>query len=181
LRSNLRSLRSQFVFPTLRLTFASMREREGSFRVVHFSVQGNHIHMLVEASSRAALSSGLRSLAIRIALRVNRLLMRRGRVWADRYHQRALVTPRAVRNALVYVLGNFRKHGARSVAAIDACSTAPYFDGFHDRARAGPQGSSDGQVLIASSAEPASAPRTWLLATGWKRHGLLGSGESPVK
>jgi hypothetical protein len=61
----------------------------------------------------------VRGLAIRVARAVNRALGRRGRVFADRYHARALTTPRAVRHALVYVLMNpeapTRRHRARSV------------------------------------------------------------------
>ncbi len=59
---------------------------------------------------KRALSEGMRSVAIRIALAVNELVGRRGRLWADRWHGRALTSPRAVRNALVYVLSNFSKH-----------------------------------------------------------------------
>jgi REP element-mobilizing transposase RayT len=87
LRARLSSLRSQFVFPTVRLAIASLRGAEG-FRIAHFSVQSNHLHLLVEADNKARLSSGLRSLVIRIAVQVNRLLMRRGPVWADRFHIR---------------------------------------------------------------------------------------------
>ena len=56
---------------------------------------------------------GIRGLAIRIARAVNRAWLRRGRVWGDRYHAHSLRSPREVRNALVYVLQNFRKHFAQ--------------------------------------------------------------------
>jgi len=69
--------------------------------VLQFSVQRDHIHLLVEAPDGRALSRGLQGLAIRIAKGVNRILGRRGRVWADRFHARALRTPREVRNALI--------------------------------------------------------------------------------
>ena len=80
------------------------------FRVTHFSVQRDHLHLIVEADNRAALESGLRSLSIRLALRINRVLGRHGTVWADRHHRHTLKTPREVRNALVYVLMNVKKH-----------------------------------------------------------------------
>jgi REP element-mobilizing transposase RayT len=181
LRSHLRCLRAHFVFPTVRLTLAGLSARRETFRVVHFSVQGNHVHLLVEASDRAGLSAGLRSLAIRLALRLNRLLMRRGKVWVDRSHQHVLKTPRAVRNALVYVLGNHRKHDARSTLRIDPCSSAPYFDGFHDVARAPPTPAQCGASNqgAASDGAPISPPRTWLLASSWKRQGPLSSSEYP--
>lgn len=90
--------------------------REGSeragFRLVHHAVQSNHAHLLVEARNRSSLSRGIGGLATRIARRLNRLWGRTGGIFADRYHDRILRTPREVRNALRYVLNNARKHGA---------------------------------------------------------------------
>ncbi len=111
LRARVAPLRSQHVFPTVRLALLRAGRRDPErFRVLQFSVQHDHVHLIVEAKDKRALSSGVRSVAIRIARYVNDLLGRRGRLWADRWHGRALRTPREVRNALVYVLANFRKH-----------------------------------------------------------------------
>jgi hypothetical protein len=97
-----------------------MRARGGSLRVVHDSIQADHLHVILEADDHTALSNGMRSFAIRIALRVNRLLAReRGHVWGDRHHRRDLTTPSEVRNALVYVLSNHIKHGETDVGLID--------------------------------------------------------------
>jgi REP element-mobilizing transposase RayT len=170
LRSVLRSLRHAFVFPTVRGAIQSLREsRSDGFRVVEFSVQGNHVHLILEAADAKALRSGIQALAIRIALRVNRLLMRRGKVWADRYHARALTSPRAVRRALVYVLANFKKHTHGAGAPLDPCSSAPDFDGFRDPPSKGNP-----------TRRATSPPRTWLLRHGWRRHGLIGVGEVPA-
>ena len=79
-------------------------------RMVHFSVQGNHIHLIVEADDKKCLSRGLQGLNVRIARAVNRALGRKGNVFADRYHARILKTPTEVRNAVRYVLNNLRKH-----------------------------------------------------------------------
>src|SRR5262245_1640619 len=114
LRSAFRPLRSQHVFPTLRIAFARANRRDPErFRIVHFSVQYDHVHLLVEARDKAALSAGVRSISIRIARYVNELLGRKGRLWADRWFGRDLTTERAVRVALVYVLANFRKHAKK--------------------------------------------------------------------
>lgn len=88
----------------------ALASREG-FRVVHYSAQSNHVHVLCEARDRDALWRGVHRLAIRVAKRLNRLWQRRGRVFADRYHDHVLRTAREVHNALEYVLGNARKHG----------------------------------------------------------------------
>ncbi|MEW6270360.1 MAG: hypothetical protein AB1689_13805 [Thermodesulfobacteriota bacterium] len=122
--------------------------------------------MLVEAGDKHTLARGLRSVAIRSALALNRTLARRGTVWGDRYHARALHTPRMVRNALVYVLANARKH-LRAVAGLDPCSSAAWFDGFRD-ARPAP-----------ARPSPTREARTWLLRVGWRRHGLLSVDEAP--
>src|SRR6185369_703513 len=106
------------------------------FRVTHFSVQGNHLHLVTEATDRERLSHGMQGLTIRIARRLNAALARRGRVFLERYHARALRTPREVRHALAYVLLNERRHLAleRGLSLppwyFDPCSSAREFDGW---------------------------------------------------
>ena len=96
-----RCLRAARVFPRVRRALAASSRPD--FRIIQFTVQNDRVHLIAEADTRRAFSSGLRGLAIRIAKAVNRALGRRGRVWGDRYHARPLTTPRAVRHALVYV------------------------------------------------------------------------------
>ena len=90
----------------------SLREacERGRFRVVHYSLQRDHAHLLVEAASARDLACGMKSIGARLARAVQRAFRRRGPVLADRYHLRVLRTPREVRNALAYVLLNVRKH-----------------------------------------------------------------------
>lgn len=106
------SLREHSLFVQVRKALAAAKHQFG-FALVHFSVQRDHLHLIAEANDRRALSRGVQGLSIRLALAVNRLLERKGRLFADRYHARALKTPREVRFALRYVLLNARKH-ARS-------------------------------------------------------------------
>jgi REP element-mobilizing transposase RayT len=188
LRARLAQLRSQFIFPTIRLALTrATRHNPARFRVVHFSVQSNHLHLVVEATDRSALSSGMSGLAIRVARYVNDLLSRRGRFWADRWHGRALKTPREVRNAIVYVLANARKHIRRALpAGVDPYSSALWFDGWREfRADSGvpppffetPKWR-DHSNDVSTGAD--FAPRTWLCRTGWRRHGLIAVGEMPL-
>ena len=182
LRSAFRPLRSQHVFPTVCLAIAGASRRAPErFRVVHFSVQWDHVHLIVEASDKRSLSSGVRSVAIRIARSVNALVMRRGRVWADRFHGRDLTSPKQVRNALVYVLANFRKHAkTRPSTGIDAFSSSVRFDGFRGfrrgeaLPRAGPPFHHEFERYVVVS--PA---KQWLTRTGWRRAGLIGVDEAP--
>jgi REP element-mobilizing transposase RayT len=185
LRSAFRSLRCQFVFPTVRAAIAKTSARRGStFRIIHFSVQYNHIHLIVEADDTAALVAGVRGLSISIAKRVNRLTFRRGRFWSDRWHGRALTTPRATRHALVYVLGNGNKHGSHTQSdGLDPCSSAPYFTEFRESAGLPPV-ARNARIVPRSLAPPARSPvseaSTWLLRVGWRKHGLISIHEAPA-
>ena len=161
----LHCLRSSRVFPAIRRALAA--SSHAAFRIVEFSVQNDHVHLVAEAEHGRALSGGVRGLAIRLARAVNRALGRRGQVWGDRYHARALTTPRAVRHALVYVLMNLRKH-RQAGTEIDPCSSAPWFSGW--------------RLLRAATGigpRPVAVARTWLARVGWRRHGLIGTDEGP--
>jgi putative transposase len=176
LRVRLRSLRSQFVFPTVRGALADANERGGArFRIVHFSVQSHHLHLIVEALERRDLIEGLRGLSVSLARRINRLLFRRGPLSAERWHDRPLPSPRAVRHALVYLLGNAKKH-REPVGAIDPLSSAPFFRGFRGRA---PLELRPELVPRLARAPAPPPPRTWLLATGWLRHGRISLHDAP--
>ena len=194
LRSKLAAFRSQHVFPTVRIALTRAAKRDPDrFRLVHFSVQNDHIHLVVEAADKRALSSGIRSIAIRTACYVNELLSRRGPLWADRWHGRALRSPREVRNALLYVLGNFRKHAGRALkAGIDAYASAAWFDGWRGWAPGSgvpPPIAAGSHARHSRAAEetseldacPVTGPRTWLASVGWRRHGLLGLSERPAE
>jgi REP element-mobilizing transposase RayT len=150
--------------------------RRATFRVVHFSVQPNHLHLIVEATSKTALARGMQGLASGLARRVNRKLRRRGAVFIDRYHAHAMASPREVRNAIVYVLKNYEKHpdpvpdlGTAPRRGIDPCSSARWFEDWAE-STAPPR----------DLAPPVATPRTWLLRVGWKRTGLVRPEEGPA-
>lgn len=135
-------LRRRDVMEAIRSALEAGGARNG-FRVVHYSVQGNHIHLVVEAADERALSRGMQGLAVRIARAVNRAAARKGRVFDDHYFSRELKTPAEVRRAVRYVLDNFVLH-ARLTPQTDTCaaSLAPprtwlLAVGWH-RSRAGP-------------------------------------------
>jgi hypothetical protein len=148
------------------------REQEG-FRLVHYSIQEHHLHVIVEAKSAQTLRGGVSGISIRLARRINRVLGRRGRVFIDRYFPRVLKTPRQTRAALLYVINNSRRHAAQrgqklAWGWIDPWSSGWTFDGWRSRPRPPPRATSN-----ASASALAVAPATWLLAVGWRRHGLL--------
>jgi REP element-mobilizing transposase RayT len=135
------SARRPVLFRAIRRAFNAGREAFGG-RLCHFSVQKDHLHLIVEAANREALSRALQALAIRIARAINGVLGRKGKVFADRYHMRILKTPTEVRNALRYVLDNRWKHNPRRpdfFVEQDFCSSLAWLE----------------SAVV--------APRTWLL------------------
>ncbi len=157
------NLRRESTLTTLRRAFAAGSDRFG-FRLVEYSIQSNHLHFLVEAEDARSIARGMQGLLVRVAKALNREWERRGKVLADRFHARILHTPREVRNALVYVLQNARKHGAR-IRGIDAHSSGPWFRGWRDR--------------VVMAARPIASARSWLLSRGWQRGGLIDTSERP--
>jgi hypothetical protein len=166
------SFRSPRLFGALRAAIA--RASVDRFRVIHFSIQQDHGHFIVESDEPRRARGGMHGLAIRLALAVNRVLGRKGKVVGDRYHARALTTPRQMRTSMVYVLLNFRKH-LRAPACIDPRSSGPHFWGWR-RDPGGPDGARVTAVV------PATAPpSTWMARMGWQRAGgLLRVEEQPA-
>lgn len=180
-RSDVPSLRTVPIVHEIERTFADGCERPG-FRLVHYSLQGNHAHLVVEARDQAALGCGMKAIGARLARAVNRIAKRTGPVLADRYHSRLLPTPKEVRNALRYVLLNARRHVA-SVRAkgaarvrLDRASSARWFDGWR-RERLDTR--EDPGLPELHERPPVARARTWLLTAGWRRHGLLDPRDIP--
>jgi hypothetical protein len=142
--------------------------RRRTFRIVHFAIMPDHLHLVVEATSKTALARGLQGLLSAIARAINGRLRRRGRVFLDRYHARELGTPTEVRHVLVYVLTNYKKHlrgvpdrGTQPRDGIDPLSSARWFDGWERPPPPDP------------NPPPVASARTWLLRQGWRRRGLV--------
>jgi hypothetical protein len=165
------SLRGARVFPFLQRSLAA--SHKDAFRVVHFSVQSDHVHLIVEGDAPIALVRGVMGLACRCAKAINRAVGRRGRVWSSRYHAHALRTPTETRRGLVYVLLNFRKH-LRAAPGVDPRSSGRWFGGWRN--------TFDGRRAPSSDElSPVAAPTTWLAAVGWRRAGGdIGVDEQPA-
>ena len=156
------------------------------FRIVQFSVQRTHIHLLVEAGGRQALGKGMQAFGISAAKHINALIRdehgkrRRGAVFPDRYHVRILKNPRQVRNCLAYVLNNWRHHGEDRGRQslhwkLDPFSSAITFEGWKEREAEG------GRFIQPPTfvAPLVWEPSTWLLRDGWRMYGLVSAFEVP--
>ncbi len=145
------------------------------FRIVHVSIQSNHLHLLVEADTKRALANGVRAFMISATQHLNGLSGRRGNVFPRRYHAVQLTTPKQVRAALCYVLNNWRRHreDRQAPAQVDRYSTGILFDGWAGVTKPFP-------IPAGYEPLPVSGAKTWLLTTGWREHHpLIGLGETP--
>ena len=178
------NLRKRHTYQALREATIAVARRElndaeaGYFRIIHISIQQRHIHMIVEAEHKMALSRGMQSFQISAAKHLNRAISlkretrRRGRVFPDRFHQEIIKTPRQARNTLAYVLNNWRKHREDEAPRthawnVDAFSTGSLFHGWRER---------EDKPLMWGPREGYSPlvvylPKSWLLTTGWRKHG----------
>jgi REP element-mobilizing transposase RayT len=177
IRAGVPSLRTVSFVREFRRTLAAACER-GDFRVIHYSLQGDHAHLIVEAHGKDALARGMKSIAARLARAMNRTAGRSGPVLDGRFHHRSLRSPREVRRALAYVLLNARRHLAKrrhvsraEPARLDPASSARWFDGW--RRDFAPE---EIDVTVTPEVAP---PHTWLLRVGWRRHGLVDPAELP--
>lgn len=152
-RDGVPNLRSRLAMREIRGAFSVARERLG-MRITQYSVQANHIHLVVEATDRCALSRAMKGLCVRIARRLNRATKRKGQVFADRYHAHILRTPTEVRNAIRYVMNNSLIHARRAGRpwdfSIDPFAGGPCAKRFFQTCRS---------LII--------EPRTFLLRVAW--------------
>ncbi|MEO7730940.1 MAG: transposase [Kofleriaceae bacterium] len=174
------NLRRRCVYHAIRKATRTTARRE-DFRIVHLSIQHDHVHLLVEASDKAALASGMQGFQISAAKHLNVAISksrpgprRRGPVFPDRYHPVVITSPTQARHALSYVINNWRKHQEDRQAItrgwlVDWFSSAPLFADWQEHGGKA--------VLLAHppSYDPllVHVPRTWLLSTGWKLTGSI--------
>ncbi len=147
-------MRKDRIFAYIQRAFWRGHDRFG-MRVIDFSLQRDHIHLIVEAEDRLSLTRGLQGLSVRLPRAVNRALSRAGRVFADRYHDRLLRTPSEVRKAVNDVRNNFNRHEAKAGRAVHPFFIDPY---------SSVSGEASTYMVTYDLGVPVVAtPRTWLL------------------
>jgi hypothetical protein len=90
--------------------------RSHGLKIMHYSLQHNHVHLIIEATNNKLLTKGMRSLTITLAKAINK-----GRIQIQRYHLHVLKTIRERKNAVHYVLLNEKKHTGKMT--VDSYST----------------------------------------------------------
>jgi putative transposase len=170
LRPGLPSLRAPRLVRGLEHSLARAAARP-DFRIIRYSLQSTHAHLVVEATGPTALGRGMKALGTRLARAVHRVVGRRGPVLAERYHLRVLRTPREVRTVLRSVLLNARRHARRVVGRrLDPASSARWFDGWVPW---------PSLPAVLPAPRPVARARTWLLRVGWRRHGPISPDDVP--
>jgi REP element-mobilizing transposase RayT len=175
-REGVPSLRDRRLVEELRRSFGQVCER-GDFRLVHYSILNDHLHLIVEAENSHALACGMKAVGARVARAVKRVFGWRGPVMLGRYHLRVLKSFRQVRNALAYVLLNARRHAAKHARRaeaswrIDPASSGVSFDGW--------KGGAAGGASARCGTAGVARPRSYALTEGWRRHGLISPLETP--
>jgi len=118
IRRGLPDLRTPRGLRRLEGAFRKGKEREG-FALLHYSIQHDHLHLMVEVKNRRKLSRGLQALGIRLAKSLNSLWRRKkGNVFAERYFAVALESWRQIWRTVRYILNNGRKHGSWRVKGM---------------------------------------------------------------
>ncbi|MDB4946724.1 MAG: hypothetical protein JWP97_6258 [Labilithrix sp.] len=149
----------------------AMKVERDDFRVVEFSIQSSHIHLIAEADDERALSAAMRSFKARVTRSVDGAVLRRprGKVWGDRYYRVDLTSRRQARNALVYVLQNARHHGVLRAGTLDPLSSALWSERYIARSP------------LPAHTSPCAAPLTFMLRHLWQQEwpGLISPAEVP--
>lgn len=152
-------------------TVALLNAKAKGLRVLHYSIEGNHVHLLVECADNKALASGMNSFGTSFAKAVRKERGGKGKVFAGRYHLGVQKNPAQMKNTLAYVLLNQAKHE----------NLIPYNDRFSSS-----QHFNEWKALLGRNIGPIledwrpnknplpdhlSTPKSWLASKGWKIKG----------
>ncbi|MDD4973652.1 MAG: transposase [Bacteriovorax sp.] len=89
---------------------AILNARKQGLKVIHYSLEYDHVHLLIEADNNHILSKGMQSFGVTISKAINRMRKLKGGVYKHRYHFRKISSPRQLKNVLNYIFNNGIKH-----------------------------------------------------------------------
>jgi len=148
---------------------AGLRAKKFNLYLNHYSILGNHIHLIVEARDNHSLELGMKSLCGRLGKFLRKTQGGRGAVWLGRFHLHILRTPTEVKRALEYVLLNRAKH-SKLLTHLDEFSSGYVFKDWQKLL--GRKISPLMKEQLASNTkmlDEVSPARSWLLNSGWMR------------
>lgn len=105
------------------LHHAIARARLKNLKVIHYTLEYNHVHLLVETNDHRILHAGMQALGISFSKAINKVKSLKGHVYKHRYHQRKIGSARELKNVLLYIFNNGKKH-KRTNKRIDLYNSA---------------------------------------------------------
>lgn len=102
----------------LRAIKKSLENARKYFHILHYSLQWNHIHLIIEATDNEALFRGMRSFTNTFVK-----CMGKGSIQKERYHLHVLRSVKETKNAFRYVIFNEAHHSRKKVVTADAYSS----------------------------------------------------------
>ncbi len=115
-RENKADIKTKLILKALH--HAIKRARLKRLRVIHYTLEYNHLHLLVECDNHKRLGKGMQAFGISIAKAINRIKLLKGAVYKHRYHLRKITSGRDLKNVLHYIFNNGIKH-KRATSIID--------------------------------------------------------------
>jgi REP element-mobilizing transposase RayT len=102
---------------------AIQRARLRGLKIIHYSLEHDHVHLFAEGESNLILSKGMQGLGVSLSKRINNALKIKGQRYKTRYHLRVLKSATEVKNVINYILKNGIKH-KRCKTVINAFNSA---------------------------------------------------------
>lgn len=143
--------------------------KKHQLHVLHFSLQSNHVHLILECVNNKALANGMKSLAGGFGRAIRKCGGGEGPVFKGRYHLQLIKKPKQMKSGLAYVLLNQSKH-EELVPYSDRFSSSAHFHQWKKLL-----GKDTGPLLPSRQKHRRllpnylSSPRSWLAQEGWQR------------
>ena len=93
------------------LSILKAAKKKFSFKLKHFCIMSNHIHMLLEPAPETSLSKLMQWILSVFAIRFNRIFGQIGHVWYDRFKSNVIISFHHLVNTFQYISENPVKAG----------------------------------------------------------------------
>lgn len=92
------------------LKHAIKRARIMGLKIVHYSLEHDHVHLYTECESNVILTKAMKAFGVSLAKNINKYFSSKGQVYKTRFHLRILKSASEVKNVINYILKNGIKH-----------------------------------------------------------------------
>lgn len=120
-------LKNKFILKSLHSSIK--KARKIGLKIIHYTLEYDHVHLLVETDNKTALARGMQSFGISFSKSINKIKKAQGKVFKTRYHYRKLKTPAEVKNVFNYIFGNSLKH-KKAISIVSPYNSLMAIDNF---------------------------------------------------